>query len=102
MYNFTPPVNTYTQDKAIEACRRLLNLLGGDKYDEWYASAILGGRDVGPYWKPDYAMLRDLAEAEYTRLTICTCTPRDEIACPACMFALDKQAADLEPDGFPF
>jgi hypothetical protein len=89
---------SHESEQAVAAAARLCALIGREKYDEWLdASGLRSDIVDGP---PDYKLLRDAANAEYVRLTECTCTERDELACPACVFATEKQL--VADDGFPY
>lgn len=74
------------QEQCHRATRQLLELLGSDGYDAWYENTFGPGGHKG-----DFAILRDAALAEVDRLTVCTCTPRDTLACPACMYMVEAE-----------
>ena len=71
--------------RMIKTERELLDLVGSERFNAW----VVGVVDPLPdNVSDDY--VRKLAEQEI-RSYECTCGPRDEIACPACVVVLSAR-----------
>ena len=67
------------RDKAREACQTLADALGTLDYLEWWNSV------------PDEANFTEIEEMATQALPPCTCSPVDDIACPACIAQAERR-----------